>query len=66
MCVGMTILHLPEPIVLTSRSLNFLEPSEPVQARTGIVLPCTLYIFRSYLSENTVIFHQKDQVVTAV
>ena len=39
-CVGLTTLpHLHVPIVLKSVSLNILEPSGPVQACNGIVLP---------------------------
>jgi hypothetical protein len=33
------------PIVLKSGSLNFLEPSGPVQACNGITLPSTVIIF---------------------
>jgi len=38
-CIGLTTLHLHVPIVLTSGSLNLLEPSGPVQACNGIALP---------------------------
>ena len=38
-CVGLKTFHFHVPIVLKSGSLNLLEPSGPVQACTGIVLP---------------------------
>jgi len=44
-CVVLTTLqpyHLHLPIVLKSGSLNFLEPSGPVQACNGIALPLSL------------------------
>jgi len=37
-CVGLTNYHLHLSSVLKSGSLNLLEPSEPVQACTGITL----------------------------
>jgi hypothetical protein len=40
-------------IVLKSRRLNLLEPSGPVQACNGIVLPFTLVLVHLYLQEET-------------
>jgi len=42
---GWQTYHLHVPIVLKSGSLNLLEPSGPVQARNGIVLPYYIYCF---------------------
>jgi len=43
-CVGLTTLPLHVPIALKSWSLNLLEPSRPVQACNGIVLPFPIYL----------------------
>jgi len=41
-CIGLTTLPFHVPIVLSSGSLNRLEPSGPVQACNGIALPLVL------------------------
>jgi hypothetical protein len=46
---GWQPFHLHVPIVLKSGSVNLLEPSGPVQACKGIVLPFTFFIVSSYL-----------------
>ena len=48
--------HIPVPIVLKSGSLNLLEPSGPVQACTGTVLPflwVSITVLNSYNNNDT-------------
>ena len=49
--VGPTICELHVPIVFKFGSLNFLEPSGPLQARTGFSLPLPLFNLSSNASE---------------
>ena len=42
-CVGLTNLTPSCAVVMNSGNLNFLKPSEPLQACNGIPLPFTIY-----------------------
>jgi len=54
------------PIVLMSRSLNFLEPSGPVQASNGIPLPLLLHIVLCRLLNSTVQRTSLCQIIGAL
>jgi hypothetical protein len=51
------------PIALKSGSLNFLEPSGPVQACNGIILPFLLFIYATAKKQNTLFYHGSTALV---
>ena len=53
-CVRLTTLPPPRTVVMKSGDLNFLEPSGPLQACNGIVLPLPVRSVMSNFTTTTV------------